>query len=66
MYLYFQEEFDTHDPKGHTFTQLPFLRKRSKIVEIVSAKDIVFALTQSGVCSAFNRGWYYFRLRGLN
>ncbi|ONK61734.1 uncharacterized protein A4U43_C08F33020 [Asparagus officinalis] len=50
-----QEEFDAHDPKGHSFTQLPFLRKRSKIVEIVSAKDIIFSLTQSGVCAAFSR-----------
>lgn len=50
-----QEEFDTHDPKGHCFTQLSFLRKRSKIVEIVSAKDIIFTLANSGVCAAFSR-----------
>lgn len=35
---------------------LPFLRKRSKIIEIVAAQDIVFALAQSGVCAAFSRG----------
>lgn len=35
---------------------LPFLRKRSKIIEIVAARDIVFALAQSGVCAAFSRG----------
>ncbi|MBA0815389.1 hypothetical protein Gohar_000165 [Gossypium harknessii] len=34
---------------------LPFLRKRSKIIEIVAARDIVFALAQSGVCAAFSR-----------
>uniref|UniRef100_A0A1D1Z661 Lissencephaly-1 n=1 Tax=Anthurium amnicola TaxID=1678845 RepID=A0A1D1Z661_9ARAE len=50
-----QEEFDTHDPKGHSFLLLPFLRKRSRIVEIVAARDIVFALAQSGVCAAFSR-----------
>lgn len=50
-----QEEFDTHDPKGHCFTQLPFLRKRSRIIEIVAAQDIVFALAHSGVCAAFSR-----------
>lgn len=50
-----QEEFDTHDPSGHSFTQFPFLRKRSKIVEIVSAEGMVFTLTQSGVCAAFSR-----------
>lgn len=33
--------------------KLSFLRRRSKIVEIVSAGDIVFALTLSGVCGAF-------------
>ena len=31
-------------------------RKRSKIIEIVAARDIVFALAQSGVCAAFSRG----------
>ena len=35
---------------------LPFLRRRSKIIEIVAARDIVFALAQSGVCAAFSRG----------
>ncbi|TQD96219.1 hypothetical protein C1H46_018128 [Malus baccata] len=50
-----QEEYDTHDPKGHCAMVLPFLRKRSKIIEIVAARDIVFALAQSGVCAAFSR-----------
>ncbi|MQM08941.1 hypothetical protein Taro_041803 [Colocasia esculenta] len=50
-----QEEYDTHDPKGHSYLQLPFLKKRSRIVEIVAAQDIVFALSQSGVCAAFSR-----------
>ncbi|XP_008804634.1 uncharacterized protein LOC103717871 [Phoenix dactylifera] len=49
-----QEEFDTHDPK-ELWSQLPFLRKRSKIIEIVAARDIVFALAQSGICAAFSR-----------
>jgi hypothetical protein len=35
---------------------LPFLRKRSKIIEIVAARDMVFALAQSGVCAAFSQG----------
>ncbi|GMY08413.1 hypothetical protein FCV25MIE_03652 [Fagus crenata] len=50
-----QEEYDTHDPKGHCSMGLPFLRKRSKIIEIVAARDIVFALAHSGVCAAFSR-----------
>jgi WD40 repeat protein len=50
-----QEEYDTHDPKGHCALVLPFLKKRSKIIEIVAARDIVFALAQSGVCAAFSR-----------
>ncbi|CAK9135918.1 unnamed protein product [Ilex paraguariensis] len=49
-----QEEYDTHDPKSCA-TVLPFLKKRSKIIEIVAARDIVFALAQSGVCAAFSR-----------
>ena len=51
-----QEEFDTHDPKAHHFLKLPFLKKRSRIVEIVAARDTVFALTHSGICAAFSRG----------
>uniref|UniRef100_A0A0D9WHU2 Transducin/WD40 repeat-like superfamily protein n=1 Tax=Leersia perrieri TaxID=77586 RepID=A0A0D9WHU2_9ORYZ len=49
-----QEEFDTHDPKENSLLQ-PYLRKRSKIIEIVAARDIVFALSQTGVCAAFSR-----------
>lgn len=54
--LLIQEEYDTHDPKGYCTLSLPFLKKRSKIIEIVAARDIVFALAQSGVCAAFSRG----------
>ncbi|KAE9587290.1 putative transcription factor WD40-like family [Lupinus albus] len=50
-----QEEYDTHDPKDPSALELPCLRKRSKITEIVATQDIVFALTQSGVCAAFSR-----------
>lgn len=49
-----QEEYDTHDPKGPYSPVLPF--KRTKVIEIVAARDIVFALAHSGVCAAFNRG----------
>ncbi|CAN8317143.1 unnamed protein product [Cochlearia groenlandica] len=49
------EQYDTHDPKGHCLVSLPFLLKRSKVIEIVAAKDIVFALANSGVCAAFSR-----------
>ncbi|GFP92320.1 peptidyl-prolyl cis-trans isomerase fkbp43 [Phtheirospermum japonicum] len=45
-----QEKYDTHDPNGYCSMSLPFLKKRSKIIEIVAARDIVFALAQSGVC----------------
>lgn len=50
-----QEEYDTHDPKGHCNMVLSFLKKRSKIIEIVASHDIVFALAQSGICAAFSR-----------
>ncbi|GJY36838.1 hypothetical protein Tco_0422216 [Tanacetum coccineum] len=55
MIVIILEEYDTHDPKGHCTMVLPFLKKRSKIIEIVAARDIVFALAQSGVCAAFSR-----------
>ncbi|KAJ6699327.1 hypothetical protein OIU79_012564 [Salix purpurea] len=49
------EEYDTHDLKGHCSVVLPFLMKRTKVIEIVAAQDIIFALAQSGVCAAFSR-----------
>lgn len=51
-----QDEYDTHDPKGHCSPILPFLMKRTKVIEIVAAREIVFALAHSGVCAAFSRG----------
>lgn len=50
-----QEEFDTFDPKAHYFLKLQFLKKRSKIIEIIAARDVIFALAQSGLCAAFSR-----------
>ncbi|XP_057435455.1 uncharacterized protein LOC130728121 [Lotus japonicus] len=51
------QQYDTHDPKGPSSPSplLPFLMKRTKVVEIVAAKDIVFALAHSGLCAAFSR-----------
>ncbi|KAJ0983777.1 hypothetical protein J5N97_002133 [Dioscorea zingiberensis] len=49
-----QEEFDTYDDNIHSFLDLQFLKKRSKIIEIVAAKDVIFALAQSGLCAAFS------------
>ncbi|KAJ6922716.1 hypothetical protein NC652_016383 [Populus alba x Populus x berolinensis] len=49
------EEYDTHDPKGHCSVVLPFLMKRTKVIEIIAAQDIIFALAHSGVCAAFSR-----------
>lgn len=45
---------DTHDP-ATVQHKLAFLRKRSKIVEIVGAQELVFGLTLSGVCAVFDR-----------
>ncbi|XP_062221785.1 uncharacterized protein LOC133921074 isoform X2 [Phragmites australis] len=42
-----QEEYDTYDDEVHFLVQLPFLWSRTKIIEIVAAKDIIFALAQS-------------------
>lgn len=53
--MHLMEEYDTHDPKGHCSLVLPFLMKRTKVIEIVAARDIVFALAHSGVCAAFSR-----------
>eukprot|EP00743_Colponemidia_sp_Colp-15_P007654 GILK01008284.1.p1 GENE.GILK01008284.1~~GILK01008284.1.p1 ORF type:complete len:427 (+),score=50.12 GILK01008284.1:82-1362(+) len=33
----------------------PTLRKRTRVTEIISTKDIVFGLTSSGLCAAFQR-----------
>jgi hypothetical protein len=54
-----QEEYDTYDDEVQILVQLPFLWSRTKIIEIVAAKDVIFALAQSGLCAAFNRSKYY-------
>ncbi|CAK8542200.1 unnamed protein product [Lathyrus sativus] len=50
-------QFDTHDAKHRSSPKpfLPFLMKRTKVVEIVAAKNVVFALAHSGLCAAFSR-----------
>ncbi|KAK1399728.1 putative pterin-4-alpha-carbinolamine dehydratase-like [Heracleum sosnowskyi] len=54
--IFLQEEYDTQDPLGQSATVvLPFLQRRSKVIQIVSARGIVFSLVQSGVCAAFSR-----------
>ncbi|KAJ4832512.1 hypothetical protein Tsubulata_000068 [Turnera subulata] len=53
--MHLTEEYDTHDPKGHCSVVLPFLMKRTKVIEILAAHGIVFALAHSGVCAAFSR-----------
>lgn len=47
-------KLDSHSPDT-SHLKLCFLRKRSKVVEIVSAQNLVFGLTQTGVCTAFDR-----------
>ncbi|KAK9811436.1 hypothetical protein WJX72_003905 [[Myrmecia] bisecta] len=51
-----QAELDTFDAAMAESLELTFLRKRSRILEIVAAADVVFALCYSGLCAAFSRG----------
>ena len=46
---------DTYDPDTSKI-KLSFLRKRSRVAEIVTADKLIFALTRHGVCAAFDRG----------
>ncbi|KAK7374127.1 hypothetical protein VNO80_07553 [Phaseolus coccineus] len=47
--------YDSHDPSKSRSSLLPFLLKRTKVVEIVAAKNLIFALYHSGLCAAFSR-----------
>jgi hypothetical protein len=49
-------EYDTHDPAVAPTWQLAFLRRRSRVLELVAAEDILVALSHSGICAAFSRG----------
>lgn len=53
---YSQGEYDTFDPKAAQFQRFSFLRRRSRIVEIVAARDLLFALAHSGACAAISLG----------
>ena len=46
---------DPHEMEGVRAGEMAMVGKRSKVIEIVSAEDVVFALTQTGVCAAFER-----------
>ncbi|KAK1390024.1 hypothetical protein POM88_018202 [Heracleum sosnowskyi] len=48
--------FDNQDQKGKTSTVIPFLERRTKVIEIVSPHGVVFALVQSGVL-CFIKAW---------
>eukprot|EP00873_Tetraselmis_striata_P021594 jgi/Tetstr1/441858/TSEL_030069.t1 len=50
-----QTEYDTYDPVVASTFRLNFLRRRSRILELVGAEDVVFALSHSGICAAFSR-----------
>ncbi|GJN17352.1 hypothetical protein PR202_gb04411 [Eleusine coracana subsp. coracana] len=50
-----QEEFDTHDSTEKSSFELPSLRDRSGVCEILGASDIIFALSASGICTALSR-----------
>lgn len=55
-----QAAFDTCAPESDIMfpseaSAVVWARPRSRIIEIVSSKDLIFALTQRGVCIAFSR-----------
>ena len=51
-----QAEYDTQVPERQSAIVLPFMREWSKVVEILSARGVVIALQEFGVCAAFSRG----------
>ncbi|KAK1399721.1 WD40/YVTN repeat-like-containing domain containing protein [Heracleum sosnowskyi] len=53
--IFLQEEYDTQYPTGLSATMVPLLERQTKVIEIVSAHGVVFALLESGICAAFSR-----------
>ncbi|KAK1399714.1 WD40/YVTN repeat-like-containing domain containing protein [Heracleum sosnowskyi] len=53
--IFLQEEYDTQYPTRLSATMVPFLERQTKVIEIVSAHGVVFALLESGICAAFSR-----------
>nr|KYP42382.1 hypothetical protein KK1_036211 [Cajanus cajan] len=50
------QEYETlDDPFKTQSTLLPFLMKRTRVSEIIAAKNVVFVRFHSGLCSAFSR-----------
>lgn len=50
-------EVNTHSPNNEQL-QLEFMRRRSKVMELIAAEDVLFALAHSGACAVFERGNY--------
>jgi len=48
-----QSATDVNDAESLSQFAIPFLRRRSKIIEISMLNDIIFALTSNGVCGAY-------------
>ncbi|KAK1399715.1 putative pterin-4-alpha-carbinolamine dehydratase-like [Heracleum sosnowskyi] len=53
--IFLQEEYDTQYPTGLSATMVTLLERQTKVIEIVSAHGVVFALLESGICAAFSR-----------
>lgn len=51
-----QHEYDMHAAGESIQGGHDGMKPRTKIVEIVACHDLVFTLSHSGVCTAFNRG----------
>ncbi|GKB91374.1 kinesin-like protein KIN-14T isoform X3 [Tanacetum coccineum] len=54
--IFITDQYDTYVHDGYSSFILPFLMKSLKVIEIVAAHGIVFALVGSGVCATFSRG----------
>lgn len=50
-----QTRLDSHEGVGEIGGELVLYRRRCKVIEIVSSRELVFVLSQNGVCTVFNR-----------
>ena len=46
---------ETSEPDDEDAVKLSFLLRQSPVIEIVAARNVIFGLTQTGLCAAFDR-----------
>lgn len=52
--VFMQRSFDVHDTASAVGMALPYMQRRSPVLEVLVHKTLLFVLVNSGLCSVFD------------